>query len=156
MYLVLLDHTGNQVQKWHVFFLWEEKCMGRWRASFLKQLKKIQNASTKIKKSAVNVQGKHVLYHYKTQNQPSQSAMWMWNLFDYWWPLNAKSLDVPTFLIKKGRSKWSNFFECLILFLWTGFTSYNRDFVNRLQNPNVLRSWRPWTNSSNKSKLHIN
>ena len=89
-------------------------------------VEKIQNTLTKIKKNAVNVRGKHVLYLYKTQNQPSQSTMW--NMFDYWSPPIPRSADVLTFLIKKGSSTCFAFFDSLILLWWTRFTYVQQRF----------------------------
>ena len=39
---------------------------------------------------------------HNNKNQPSQSVMY--SLFNNWRPLIAKSPDIPTFIIKEGRS----------------------------------------------------
>ena len=75
---------------------------------------------------------------HNTQNQPSQSALY--SLFDYWWPLIAKSTNISLFVIKKGNDLWIDYF--LILFWRTPFTKYKQNSRPTCKNQNV-HHWGP-------------
>ena len=70
--------------------------------------KRSKNASTEIKKIAVNVRGKHVLYHYKTQHQPSQPAL---ERERDWRPSIQKSSIIGPISIKKGWTYEATFWN---------------------------------------------
>ena len=130
---------------WRLYFLWEDNGAPERHAPVEKKIQIFGQFKKKrtvlYSKSMYNKHGSH------THNQPIQPAMC--TLFDYWSPPIPRLAIMTTFLIKKGRSTWSNFFESLIFLVEHSVHCTSRDFVNRLQNSNALHGdpeWPPVTN----------